>query len=381
MKILILTSRFGMGHLSAAKAIEEELKSSNSNDIIQVVDIIQFLFPITYKFIYSVFNNFICKFLSIYNCVNKLVTKDESDCVKKRTLIKMDKLFKRYKPDLIIATWSAASRYTSNYKEEYNVKTPLYTYITDVTAHKGWITSNTDMYFVATNSTREQLVSKGIDKEKIIINGIPVRKVFKEKVIFNKASSDKKEILIMGGGLGLIANLDNILDKLYYTSNINITVITCKNKKLFNKLKENYPNMNVVGYTNKVEEYMRNADLLITKPGGITTFEAIYTNIPLYVMRPFLAQEVGNAEFIEKMNIGKVVWKNNFDIADDIIVLLKDDESLNKMKYEMRLLKGEIGKFNIRETCERNYKNENYYTPSCSYSVFYDIWNHAYTYL
>ena len=51
-------------------------------------------------------------------------------------------------------------------------------------------------------------------------------------------------------------------------------------------------------YTNKINEYMRNADLIVSKSGGITLFEAIYSETPIYVVNPFLMQEVKNARFI-----------------------------------------------------------------------------------
>ena len=399
MKILILTSRFGMGHYCAAEAIKEELQVSDSDDIIEIQDIVKVLFPSIYKLVYAFFNLFICRFSGIYNFINSFATKHEKTCLNRRILNKINCLIKKYDPDLIISTWSAASRYVSIYKKKYENDILLYTYITDITAHDGWITDASDMYFVATKSTKESLIARGIDDGKIIINGIPVRQSFKQDLQFKdfhhenvltfqsmdnnheflgEFHKNKKEILIMGGGLGLIPNIDNILKSLYEVNNIHITIITGKNKKILKNIKRNYPKINAIGYTNKVDIYMKRADLIITKPGGISIFEAIYTTTPLYVMKPCLSQEIGNAEFIEKMFIGKIVWENNFYIAEDIIALINNEKLMEKMKCNMKSLQNEILQLNLKKIYERNIqKYVDFNTADNYYIGLSDIWRYS----
>lgn len=361
MKILILTSRFGMGHYSAAEAVKEELISSGSEDTIEIVDIITVLFPFISNFIYGLFNLFICNFPGIFNGMNGYVSNNENSYFIKRAIKKVNSLINKKKPDLIISTWSAASRYVSAYKRTHEDHIPLYTYITDVQAHHGWITPETDMYFVAAETTKELLISKGISSNKIIINGIPVRQCFKnmqplKDEIALTSHDNKREILIMGGGLGIIPDLDNILNNLCKSNNIHITVIAGKNKKLFKTLKKQYPDLDVIGYTNEVHMYMQKSDLLITKPGGISTFEAIHSTTPLYVINPILSQEIGNAMFIEKMHLGRIIWKDNLDIAADITSLINDDELLKKYKYNMELIRDKIIESKLKKICERDVK-------------------------
>ena len=399
MKILILTSGFGMGHYSTAEAIKEELLISDSDDIIDIVDIVQVLFPIIYKVIYKFFNVFLCRFSGIYNFTNSFATKNEDTYLKRRYLNKINLLIERYDPDFIVSTWSACSRYISTYKEKVNNDILLYTYITDITVHDGWIADGTDMYFVGTEGTRKVLISKGVDADKIVVSGIPVRQSFKEELDFKsfedeqrlsinsmdynlkpsvKSSNDKKKILIMGGGLGIIPDLDDILKELNKISNLHITIITGKNKKLLKKLKGHYPNIEVIGYTNQVHQYMKRSDLLITKPGGISTFEAIYTNTPLYVIKPFLSQEIGNAKFIEEMFIGKVIWENDFNISEDIISLINNEQVMREMRYNMEILRREFSGFNLKKIYERDVKKYVDYNTASGYSISYDdIWSYS----
>lgn len=388
MKILILTSSFGMGHYCAAEAIKEDLLLENSDDIIEIVDIVEILFPSFHKVIYKFFGSFMCRFSWIYKFINIFVTKHENGNIRNQSLKKINKLVNEHNPDLIVCTWSACSRYVSAFKEKYKNNTTLYTYITDINAHDGWITNKTDMYFVGAKSTKQLLISKGISPKNIIINGIPVRSSFKEKLypksIINNYgqainnNSSKKQILIMGGGLGLIPDLDNILNQLCKAQNINITIITGKNKKLFKDLKKNYPKIEVVAYTDEVDKYMKKSDLLITKPGGISTFEAIYTSTPLYVIRPFLSQEIGNAKFIENMAIGKIIWESDFDISQDVINLLENDELMSQMKLNMRSIRNEVSQCKLKKVYERSVRKDVDYNTTCDYSgIFDDIWSHS----
>ena len=95
------------------------------------------------------------------------------------------------------------------YKETKKSNIPLYTYITDITAHNEWLGKETDMYFVGSKETKDELIQKGVEEDKIQICGIPVRQAFKNNNAVEQ--KHKKEILIMGGGLGLIPGIEDIL--------------------------------------------------------------------------------------------------------------------------------------------------------------------------
>ena len=148
----------------------------------------------------------------------------------------------------------------------------------------------------------------------------------------------------MGGGLGLIPNVDEFLDYLSNANNIKVTLIVGKNEKLFHKYNQRYENVEVIGFTNEVSKYMKEADLMITKAGGITLFEAIQTETPLFIIKPFLNQEVGNAKFIQERKIGEVIWHKKEALFVDIINLLMNEERLAGLRHNMRLIKAKMDK-------------------------------------
>ena len=225
MKILILTGKFGMGHYSVSEAIGQEISSRDSNIEVSIVDILDYLMPTASKILYKSFNTLVTKWSNLYNFVN-INNEDNNIKTFNYFFVKgLDRLFLEFNPDIVISTLPISSQYISKYKSLKKSNIPLFTFITDISSHSEWIHKNTDFYFVGDISIKKSLIDKGIDENKIIVSGIPVKQGFKDKIIkFDKNKS--KEILIMGGGLGLISFNKNLFESLNNEKNIKTTVIT-----------------------------------------------------------------------------------------------------------------------------------------------------------
>lgn len=340
MNVLILTGRFGMGHYSVAEAVKEDVLNRNPGTNVNIVDIVDHLFPTANKGIYKGFDFMVSKLSKVYNFLN-IVTGKYSKVPLQRSLVrKINQLILQYNADIVVCTVPGSSQYISSYKEVKKSNIPLYTYITDIGVHGEWLADNTDIYFVSGQTTKKELLDRGVPEEKIIVSGIPVKLKFKN-TLHQDHISEKVELLIMGGGLGLIPSSDELLAKLSELDDINVTLIAGKNEDLLNSIKKDFPKINAIGYTTEVNEYMKKADLLITKPGGVTTFEAIYSEVPLYIVNPFLVQEIYNAKFIERVNIGKVAWKDE-DIVNEVVDLVRDKQLLEEMKENMRIERNKL---------------------------------------
>ena len=97
-----------------------------------------------------------------------------------------------------------------------------------------------------------------------------------------------------------------------------------------------------LGYTENISKYMKEADLVITKPGGITLFELIHCQVPLFVIHPFLEQEVNNAKYAQNMGIAKVVWNKSSDFLGILHEFLSDGRQWEQMKEKISKAKDEI---------------------------------------
>ena len=336
-----------MGHVKCAEAIAEEIYASQPDASVTTVDVMDYLFPHLSKAIYKGFSLLVTKLPGMYNHLNRAAGKHAGVPMKKTIAAKLDRLIAETQPDLIISNLPVCSKYISTYKKLRVCTVPLFTYITDITVHDEWIADKTDLYFVGDESTGNVLISKGVSAEKIVVSGIPVKRVFKsafkDGTLKDQEKADtgthtKKRLLIMGGGLGLVPGGSRLLKRLNEESCFEVTLIAGRNRSLEKRARRKYKNINVVGFTDKIADYMAAADLVLTKPGGITTFEAIASRTPMYIADPFLEQEMGNARFIESKNIGRVVWSRDCDVASDIINFLKDTALIDTMKENMAKL-------------------------------------------
>ncbi|SHH98573.1 UDP-N-acetylglucosamine:LPS N-acetylglucosamine transferase [Clostridium collagenovorans DSM 3089] len=341
MNILILTGSFGMGHNSSAIAIKQKLNKECLNSNCTIVDINKYIFPIIHPVIYMGFNIVVHKCHKIYNVLYKITEREIKIPLRIGFIRKIRRLLKIYTPDMIISTLPMSSKFISEYKKISNIEIPLITCATDISLHSDWINSKTDAYFVATEKNKKKLLQKGVKEENIYITGIPVREEFENQSEVLK-ETNKKSILIMGGGLGLIPLHDNLYEELSKLNNINIRVICGKNRKVFKSLYGKYSNIDVISYTDKISRYMREADMIISKAGGITLFEAIYSEIPIMVFKPFLEQEIENADFIENNGIGKVIKGDEKELLEEVKRLIYDENELLKMKNNMKSIMGEL---------------------------------------
>jgi len=334
MNILILTGRFGMGHIKCAEAIKEEIISKYPDANVTVVDFLSFCFPRLSKLIYKGFELCVFKFRDAYNMLAKF--SNHLDCIPFKHIIHthIRKLLKTYNPDLVVADLPMCVQYYSSYKRNEHIDIPFYVYITDITIHKDWISKDVDKYFVGDTVCKSELILNDINHKNIHVCGIPVSKAFVNK----KKSKKGAKVLIMGGGLGLIPYKETILTALNKETGINTTIICGKNEELKEEIKENYKNIEAIGFTDKVSSYLKKSDVIITKPGGITTFEAIKARTPLFVIEPTLEQELGNSEFIDKMGLGMVVKNKENFLASDLIKFIQNKRKINEIKENMRKL-------------------------------------------
>lgn len=335
--ILILTGQFGMGHCCAAEAIRQEIAVVNPQADVRVIDLIEYLFPRGSEWIYSAFAHLVNQYAAVYNYLNRAAGRCGMLPINAVIMRKMHRLLCAHQTDIVVSTLPICSQFMSACKQQFHVRVPLYTYITDICAQDEWIVPHTDAYFVGARDTKAQLIAKGVHSDRIHICGIPVRQDFLRPVPDTPPAA-QTELLIMGGGLGLIPSSDAFFSALSGIDSIHLTVITGKNQTLYTRLNAQYPSVTVIGYTEQVADYMRRADLLVTKPGGITTFEAIRCGTPLYVIQPFLMQEIGNAEYIERSGIGRVLWSTPDDMTHDIVALLRNRAQLAAMKRRMESL-------------------------------------------
>lgn len=222
---------------------------------------------------------------------------------------------------------------------------------------------NTDYFFVAHDKMKEYLISKNIPEAKVFATGIPISsrflKEYNKKEILNEfeLQENKKTILFFGGGefgLGKTKTIQIFEDLAKNFDNIQVIAIAGKNPKMkiaFEEIVLNYNKQNsikVLEYTNKVPELMCISDLVVSKPGGLTTSESLASGLPMVIINPIPGQEEENAEFLQSKNIG--IWIRKHDSSYEILnSLLSNSDKLEQMKINTKLL---AKKYSTQDICK-----------------------------
>lgn len=315
-KILILTAGYGAGHISVANAIKEHIHNNKEQEI-EIIDLYEVMHPILYKSLYKSYELLIRFFPFLYNKYYYSKEKNEViqrlDTTSRYSIKLLSKLIKEKKPQIIISTFPSCTGYAAKFKRKYNCDIPLITCITDIVANYEWLYKENNLYFIANEDVKKALINKGIEKEKLVVTGIPVRKKFldlQDKDYLKRQLGylpEDKVILMMGGGFGLLPKNKSFYNWLNSLEGVKIVVLTSKNKKLYKMLlKMNCSNIRIFEYCNNVYQYMRIADVFIGKSGGITLFEAIASKMPVIIYKPILGQEIENSKYIINNNIGYI---------------------------------------------------------------------------
>jgi processive 1,2-diacylglycerol beta-glucosyltransferase len=229
--------------------------------------------------------------------------------VSQYTAANLRKLVDERKPDLVVCTHAFPCGVMSEYKRQFDPDLPVVGVVTDFVVHPFWIYTNIDAYAVATPEMRSTLVARGVREERIVVSGIPIDTRFGANGTDRDAlrrrldlPRDRGIVLVMGGGVG-IGPLDKVLRAL---GGVDVplcaVVIVGRNKGLERRViaaaeHADYP-VRVFGFVDNVFDYMHASDVLLSKPGGLTSSEALAARVPMVLVKPLPGQEERNTRYL-----------------------------------------------------------------------------------
>lgn len=371
MKVLILSCGTGGGHNSAALAIKEELDRRNiENEFKEYLEII---------------ND------KVKNYVNKLYIKTTGGNGKVfKTVYKLGELYRKTKIkspvyalnsfskrklyeyikenrfDYIVTTHLFAAQALTTIKKQHDIH--FVAVATDYVCIPFWEETNPDYFIVPNKELEKSFTDKGIKEEKLIPVGIPVSNCFSvsyskdDQLTELKLDKDKNYILILTGSMGF-GDTAKILKGLLEKAENNLRfIVSCgNNEKLLKSLNESYVNDDRVitlPFTREIYKYMRISDIILTKPGGLTTTEIATLNKPFIHTMPIPGCENYNANFFcekkmsLKSNTIEETINNTFKLLNDIN--LQNEIIQNQRKY--------IDKEACKKICDfilKQYENKN----------------------
>lgn len=253
----------------------------------------------------------------------------------------------QYQPDVVICTHVLSSTMMSVLKERNEWKNIVVGVVTDFTLHPLWEEASYIDYYVTPSELLEyQMRNKGLDISKMLPFGIPIRPEFSVRGGRREArrdlglSEDKPTILLMSGSMGY-GKIDQSLKKIDALSmDFQIMVVCGNNKKMYKKIsrmqKDLKKDVRVYGYVDNVYMMMDASDCIITKPGGITSSEALAKGLPMIMVNPIPGHEQRNAEFM--LNNGLALYATkSFPVDEAVFSLFKHPERVEDLRHTIEI--------------------------------------------
>lgn len=350
MKALVLSVKAGYGHHSTGQAIMGALQKRGFE--CEMLDTFEY---VNTRLANSISDGYLfsTKYLpEAYGKTYGLLDKREEKYDKisfisifsKIVSHKLKEFFEDCTPDVVIGTHSFACLLMTYLSEKGIIDCPTFGIVTDFTVHPFWESTDIDYYITPDALLNRQMRKKGIPEEKILPYGIPIKEKFsskmsKENARKNLGISDKTTILVMMGSMGYGNMLDNM--KLIDALDGNFQVLcVCGNNKKAKKEIDSYvweKSVHSYGFVDNIDVMMDAADLIVTKPGGLTTSELLAKGLPAIIVDPIPGQEERNMEFL--VNSGAAVMvSETFPIDEAIYELLSCPWRLSLLRESVKKL-------------------------------------------
>ena len=375
-KVLIMSASTGGGHNRAARAIKEELESRTIDNMsieCEIVDSLKLVNNTMDKVISRGYEKSALYTPKAYGSVYRfsettIASKNEFKTNPLTSLMarKFKHLLNESTPDLIIVTHPFPMIALSTLKKNNNIHSlsrsesfykstkvdipPMISVLTDYTTHSTWIQNEIDYYIVGHEYVKELLVYEGVDSEKVKAFGIPVEKSFlshrdRETVLTELGlSPEKLTVLLMGGSFGAGNIKETLEDLIAIDRDFQILVITGRNEHLKDKLSKmldstiHNKNICLLGYTNKMNDILASIDVLISKPGGLTTTEALLNDVPMIVPYFIPGQEEENLDFLTNCGAALRTTKK-YSLPVLLKVLIDDPSRLDNLRKNIKSIR------------------------------------------
>ncbi len=354
MKIIILTASTGGGHKRAAAAIKAKINSLSAETDVKIIDGMEAIGKVYNTAVTKGYHIMATVVPEIYGKLYKLT--DENEPVAK-ALMKSNEMYatklleaiEEYNPDIIIICHPFITNMVSRLKEKGKLNIKAISLITDYDSHRSYISEHIEAFVIAEPQMADKLKNEyGVPEEKIYPLGIPVF----DKFINNDTKEElcKQErldpniptVLLMAGSFGVTDVLDFYEQLALTDEKIQLIVITGRNIRLFDNLDKKIQELNsshctkLLYFVDNVEDYMHIADLIVTKPGGLTVTESINCGLPMAIYSAYPGQEADNVDFLLEQNAAVLIDTDNG--ANQIIKLLHNKEKLKEMKENCKRL-------------------------------------------
>lgn len=324
--ILILYASAGAGHMIAARGLEQALRRQRpdaDSEVCDVLEISNVFFRRLYAGGYSGLVRHAPAAMGwLYDAMDRPDGRVQNAIrvwIQNFNKLPIVRYIAQKKPQLIINTHYLSAEIIAQMRRAGELTCPQVVVTTDLETHRIWVQEPTERYYAATDDGKAYLTTWGVDANRIQVTGIPVRPGFNQSLAREEArrrcrlDPQQPVVLLLTSGFGshLVTEL---VDQLLTTHEVaQLAVIVGRNEHLRARLARQVHramrSVQIIGFTDRMHEWMRAADLVVTKPGGLTSSEALACALPLVIMNPIPGQETRNSDLL--LERGAAIKVNN----------------------------------------------------------------------
>jgi processive 1,2-diacylglycerol beta-glucosyltransferase len=313
-RIAILTLGVGSGHLRATEVVARALSEGSEEVEVQAVDALELARP---WFVWLYVQSYWWMLRHAPGLWRRLFERRQSrrhrstapQWVFRRGCAPLLRRLKSFRPHLVIVTEIGAAEIAALGRREGWFNAPVLAVQTDYLTEPPWAQREIDVYCVGSDEAKFQLVEWGVSLNRILVCGIPIDPAFAlpfdRTELLRALGMDHRRpmVLVMGGGMGP-APLDQIVQSLAFCGlPLQVVVMAGHDHEMLARLEKLRGkvalDLHIFGWSEKVPEIMAAADLLITKPGGLTTAEALAAGLPMILTHPIPGHEDRHLRYLE----------------------------------------------------------------------------------
>lgn len=365
-RVLILSASSGAGHTRAAQALEKAFAARSDVQEVRHEDALRFTSPAFRSFYSRAYIDMVNRAPGVLGWLYDYADKPWKDenrrlMIDRLNAIPLINAMRKYRPDTVVCTHFLPSEIMSWLICRRAIQAKHAVVVTDFDVHAMWLCRHVSRYFVAMEETKVHLEQLGFISNRITVSGIPVDPDFainKDKAAMRHklgVHPERPTILLSAGGFG-VGPIEHIVKSVMGIKHQAQILAMCgRNDELRNRLNElnenNQTNVIVkaVGYTTEMDEYMAASDIVLGKPGGLTTSEALTKGLVFVVVNPIPGQEERNADHL--LEEGAAIRCNNLPtMAYKIDKLLANPQKFEEMRNAALRLSRPLAAANIAES-------------------------------
>jgi processive 1,2-diacylglycerol beta-glucosyltransferase len=365
-RILVLSASVGAGHLRAAQAVELALRRVVPEATVRNVDVLELTNAVFRRIYGQAYLDLVNQAPHVlgyfYDYLDRPTRsgKHRTDkfrlALQKLNLVPFMRFLQEQPWDLVINTHFLPAEIIASLRKKGKLSVPQVTVTTDFETHRLWVNQPCERYYTATEEGALYLTSWGVPASDIFPTGIPIHPIFSEPkdraacLARHGLAGDRPVVLQLAGGFG-VGPIEKLFQAILEVElPLDVVVVAGRNEKLKTQLQKipspERHRVKVLGFTDQIDELMAVADLVVSKPGGLTTSETLARGAAMVIVNPIPGQESRNSDFL--LENGAAIKVNNVaTLSYKLTSLLRLPDRLDKLKANARQLSRPQAAFDV----------------------------------